>query len=287
MNVGDKRKSIEIRSERSTINSRAGQDRPSKAQLTRVQAINGVRASRGIQANRTPASNNRSKGREIRRFARRAGHYLFRAEQSSEILFRKSLAGWRPMPVRLLVRQYTCAKVTPDLADRVFASDPARKRMLNLYLKSGADGFLIYNEDTWIGFIWAINMKLREKRWYGADRYFTFVTAPKGWGPPADEPAWYGVSAEVNPRYQGKGVYLFLINRLWVWLRMVICDAVIYCAVKSLNAPSVLIIELIVGLPFGSFSTLHLRLIVRLFTNAWCGGLQWQEVSHEPTTAEL
>ena len=287
MNVGDKRKSIEIRSERSTINSRAGQDRPSKAQLTRVQAINGVRASRGIQANRTPASNNRSKGREIRRFARRAGHYLFRAERSSEILFRKSLAGWRPMPVRLLVRQYTCAKVTPDLADRVFASDPARKRMLNLYLKSGADGFLIYNEDTWIGFIWAINMKLREKRWYGADRYFTFVTAPKGWGPPADEPAWYGFSAEVNPRYQGKGVYLYLINRLWEWLQLESPDAVIYSAVNSQNAPSLKTKEIMEELPIGSFSSLYLRLMGRHFSNAWCGGLEWQEVSHELTTSEL
>src|SRR5690625_1105470 len=134
MNVGDKRKSIEIRSERSTINSRARQNRSSKTQRNRVQAISGVRASRSIQADRTPASNNRSKGREIMRFARRAGHYLFRAERSSEILFRKSLAGWRPMPVRLLVRQYTCAKVTRDLADRDFAYDLARYRMFYLYV---------------------------------------------------------------------------------------------------------------------------------------------------------
>src|SRR5690625_5799236 len=40
-------------------------------------------------------------------------------------------------------------------------------------------------------------------------------------------------------------------------------------------------------LPIGSFSSLYLRLMGRHFSNAWCGGLEWQEVSHELTTSEL
>lgn len=210
-------------------------------------------------------------------WVRKGGNYLFYMNLYRVCLFRLPLRHWEPRRYPLMVRGARCSMMTTGLVDRYFSKIPRIQRVFQLYLKTGAEGWLVHNNQTWMGFTWSVDLSLREQGPFGRPRRFTYIGLPRDYE--VEETSWFGFTAEVNPKYQGKGVFLHLLDQCYGSLRSRNPDGVIYSAVLPDNSPSIKTKVRMGEVPVGLYRAMDLRILGRHFSNVYRSRLREDQSS--------
>src|SRR5690625_7627032 len=111
--------------------------------------------------------------------AERSQNYLFRPRLSSLLLFRKTAGSGSGRQIRLMIRNCRYSRADPELIRKVFHGDKKRIRRFETYLKKGAEGYLLYTDHSWVGYLWTIRIELKKRNGRTLPRTYNFAGLPK------------------------------------------------------------------------------------------------------------
>lgn len=245
--------------------------------------------------------------------AEKGRNYLFQVQISSLFFFEKYLgpensngfsrhppglsnrSGWvnsveeiqsePERPVRLMIRNCRYSQADPELIRKVFKDDRRRQRRFRHYLKSGAEGHLLYTAEGWVGYLWTIRIPFRKKGENYRPEPGRFTAIPRNY--PIQGPiAFLSFAGEVHPAYRGKGAFLYLIERSYREIRSIFPEAWIYSNVEIDNGAS-LKTKLKKGeKPIGQYRALHLRILGRHTGAIYAGKLRTGNLNVKDLAAE-
>src|SRR5690625_2913981 len=101
---------------------------------------------------------NKMKSGAVRTYARKGIRYLFHLEWYPVVLFKKPLLHWKPRRFPLLIREFQCSPITHERIDTFFGDMPRLESVFRVYLRTGAEGWVVHNDKTWMGYTWSVDL---------------------------------------------------------------------------------------------------------------------------------